>query len=1589
MTKSKLDGLYQPQYEHDACGVGMVVNIHGGKSHELVDQALKVLENMEHRGAETRDGTGDGAGIMLQIPHEFILLQGIPVPEKGKYGTGLVFLPKDEKAQQEILSVMIEEIEREGLQLMHLRTVPTCPEVLGEAARRVEPAIKQVFVTRNLEGRGDRSEVREYSQDDDASLKRKLYIIRKRIERRVAELSSRLSSLAPHLSDFYICSLSNTNIIYKGMLTSGQLRRYFPDLSNPYLTSGLALVHSRFSTNTFPTWSLAQPFRLLAHNGEINTIRGNRGWMKARESVLLRGERGEARGERIVDANQQHDYSLTSPLSPLPSDIAPIVEEGMSDSASLDNVFEFLTMSGLSLPQAMAILVPESFNDKNPISEDLKAFYEYHSILMEPWDGPAALLFSDGRYAGGMLDRNGLRPSRYTITKQSVMVVASEVGVMDFEPGDVVSKGRLQPGKILLIDTQEGKIYYDGEIKAQLAKAHPYREWLSENRVQLEKLKSGRHVENSVENLEQRLVQFGYGLEDIEKTIIPMATAGQEPVAAMGNDTPLAVVSDRPQVFFNYFRQQFAQVTNPAIDPIREELVMSLTEYIGAVGTNILTPDASNCKMVRLPQPVLTNTQLDILCNIRYKGFKTKKLAMAFENCGTAAVYGTGGEMLRKAIDELCKEAEASVDEGVNYIILSDRDIDERHAAIPSLLAVSAVHHYLISVGKRVQTALIVESGEIRETMHAALLLGYGASALCPYMAFAILDELVKRGKIQEEYATAEAHYIKAIDKGLKKIMSKMGISTIRSYRGAKIFESIGLGEELLRRYFGTEVSTIGGIGLKEIARDAVRMKEAADCGTAAVYGTEAADCGTEAAGRCDTATHLTNQGQFSWRKDGIRHAWNPETIAKLQLATRQGSYEKFKEWEKIVDEKESPIFIRDFFGWKKAARPVPIDEVEPVESIVRHFVTGAMSFGALSIEAHEALALAMNKLGTRSNTGEGGEDNRRYHASADFVSADGATEAVSLSSKTKQIASGRFGVTAEYLVNAEEIQIKVAQGAKPGEGGQLPGFKVNDIIAKTRNAIPGISLISPPPHHDIYSIEDLAQLIFDLKNINPTAAVSVKLVAESGVGTIAAGVAKAKADLIVISGAEGGTGASPASSMRFAGISPEIGLAETQQTLVMNGLRNQVRLQTDGQLKTAKDVVIMAMLGADEFSFGTLPLIVLGCVMMRKCNTNTCPMGVATQNPELRKHFEGRAEYVVNYFTFLAQQVREYLAEMGARSLKEIIGRTEMIEVKGGCRDTATYGTAAEKWRTIDFSRLLRKPDTEKALYWDRGGYTRVTGVKDEEIIKAAAKAIDGGEEVSLDYAIRNTDRAVGTMLSGVIARKYGEAGLPDGTIRIKFKGAAGQSFGAFAVRGLDLRLEGETNDYFGKGLSGGRISILPPARRSEDFRAEENIIAGNTGLYGATSGELYINGKVGERFAVRNSGAIAVVEGAGDHCCEYMTGGRVVVLGETGRNFAAGMSGGVAYVYDPRHTFDYFCNMDMVELSLIEDSVSRKELLELIRQHYLHTGSALAGRLLDDWHRAVEDFIQVVPIEYKRVLEEEKMKRLHEKIADIQRDY
>lgn len=1499
LLKSKR-GLYDPANEHDACGVGMLVDIHGRKSHSIVDSALTVLENMRHRGAEGADNkTGDGAGILVQIPHEFILLQGIPVPEKGHYGTGLVFLPKDQAAQKAFLQIIQEEVEAKGLTILCLRDVPVCSEILGKDALATEPAIKQLFIV---------------GEEDQQELELKLYGVRKRIEKRIA------SSSLVEKKDFYVVSLSTRSLIYKGMLESMQLRKYFPDLTNEYFTSALALVHSRFSTNTFPTWSLAQPFRLLAHNGEINTIRGNRAWMAARESVLS--------SSRLSDMEA----------------LDPIIQPDMSDSASLDNVLEFLLASGLSLPHAMAMLVPESFNEKNPISDDLKAFYEYHSILMEPWDGPAALLFSDGRYAGGMLDRNGLRPARYLVTKKGWVLVASEVGVLDILPEEIQEKGRLQPGKILLIDTETGKICRDQELKQQLANAHPYRKWIQDNCIELDELKSGRKVTSRVDDFNCKLRVFGYSREDIDRIMVPMCTAGAEPVGSMGNDTPLAVLSTRPHLLYDYFRQQFAQVTNPPIDPIREALVMSLVEYIGAVGNHILAPNESHCKMVRLQCPILTNTQLDILCNIRYKGFKTVKLPMLFD-----ASQGETG--LREALERLCQEAARAVSEGANYLVLTDRNVDASMAVIPSVLAVSAVHHYLISVKKRVQTALVVETGEMREVMHAALLLGFGASAVNPYMAFAILEDLVAKQAVQLNYETAEKNYVKSLCKGLLKVLSKMGISTIRSYRGAKLFEAIGLSEVLVETYFGSISSKVGGIGLAEIARDAVQMHKA----------------GYDE----DLSEVLEHKGIYSYRKDGEKHAWNPETISTLQLATRLGSYKKFKEYTKLVDEKKEPLFLRDFLDFKRQF-PVPLEEVEPASEIMKRFVTGAMSFGSISKEAHETMAMAMNKIHGRSNTGEGGEDAGRFTEKIDGLS---------LRSAIKQVASGRFGVTTNYLVNADEIQIKVAQGAKPGEGGQLPGYKVNDIIAKTRHSIPGISLISPPPHHDIYSIEDLAQLIFDLRNVNPKAEISVKLVSESGVGTIAAGVAKAKADRIVISGAEGGTGASPMSSIRYAGLPPEIGLAETQQTLVLNNLRGQVRLQTDGQLKTGRDILLMALLGAEEFGFATSALIVLGCVMMRKCHMNTCPVGVATQDETLRKRFHGRYEYLVNFFTFLAEEVREYLAEMGFRKLDEVIGRTDLLVRKPS--------DGVHKHDLLDFSRILYFPTAfqDRALYHVADSLHEMGAVKDLQLIEDARPALEGKQDLLLSYPIVNTDRSVGAMLSGVIAQQYGETGLPEQALKIRFKGSAGQSFGAFLVHGVEFRLEGDTNDYLGKGLSGGHIVVVPPVRA--DFKPEENIIAGNTLLYGATSGEVYLNGRAGERFCVRNSGAVAVVEGVGDHCCEYMTGGRVVVLGPTGRNFAAGMSGGVAYVWNPAGNFDFYCNMEMVELSLVEDTRSRKELHELIRKHYHYTGSPLAGQMLDHWDRYVEEFIEVVPIEYKKVLQEEQMKKWQQKIAAMQRDY
>jgi glutamate synthase (NADPH/NADH) large chain len=1493
--------LYSFNNEHDACGVGLAITLNGEKSHSIIEKGLQVLENMVHRGAESSDNiTGDGAGILVQIPHEFILLQGIAVPSEGKYGTGLVFLPKDAKEREDCIETIKYYISKEQLTLLHIRDVPVNSECLGEIALSNEPVIKQLFIS----GSG--------TQDE---LDRKLYLLRKKIENHLA------TSKAVKERSFYIVSLSTKQMIYKGMLTSIQLRQYFPDLTDKNFTSRLALVHSRFSTNTFPTWDLAQPFRMLAHNGEINTIRGNRQWMKSRESVL--------KSEQLGD--------LTS--------IYPIVQPDMSDSASIDNVLEFLLMSGKSLPHAMAMLVPESFNDKNPIPNSLKAFYEYHSMLMEPWDGPATLLFSDGRYAGGMLDRNGLRPARYTITHEGVMIIASETGTIEFDASDIKSRGRLKPGKMIIVDTYTGKIYSDKEVKAELANAFPYREWLNKNCINLDDISSGRSVTNGIYNYETLLKIFGYSVEDINMLINPMASDAKEPVSSMGNDVTIAPFSEKPQRLFNYFRQQFAQVTNPPIDPIREELVMSLTGYIGAINQNFLEEIPEMSPVVKIKGPVISNSQFDILLNLRYKGFSSAVVPMLFDP-------KKGSEGLTEAIDQLCLGVEKAIDEGKNYIVLSDRGVDENHAPIPSLLATSAVHLYLVEKRKRMQIDIVVESAEPREVMHFALLFGFGANAVNPYMIFAILEQQVRTGQINLDIDTAKKNYIKSVNKGLLKVLSKMGNSTLRSYRGAHIFEALGISSSVLNRYFKSVSSKIEGIDIDDIVNEVLQpFSEAYNDDNSMPFS-------------------LKNEGRYAYRVDGEFHAWNPETIAGLQIATKTENYTLFKEYCEKVNNKPKPVFIRDLIDYKNA--PIDISEVEPVESIMKRFCTGAMSYGSISKEAHEALAMAMNIIGGRSNTGEGGEDPSRYR-----VSDNGLSKRSSI----KQVASGRFGVTTEYLVNADELQIKIAQGAKPGEGGQLPGYKVDEIIAKTRHSIPGISLISPPPHHDIYSIEDLAQLIFDLKNVNPRATVSVKLVSETGVGTIAAGVAKAKADLIVISGSEGGTGASPASSIKHAGMPLEIGLAETHQTLVINNLRGKVKLQTDGQLKTGRDIVIASMLGAEEFGFATSALIVLGCVMMRKCHLNTCPVGIATQNADLRKQFKGHHEQLVCYFRFLAENTREELARLGFKSLDDIIGRSDLLIRK--------HYADSPKTDKVDISRIIYFPEESK-VYSIRNKEKqlhKIDEVLDKHLIAEAMPAIELKHPIGIKKKIKNTDRTTGAMLSGEIALRYGNDGLPEHTISAYFEGSAGQSFGAFLVKGVTFYLHGDTNDYMGKGLSGGRIIITPP--RGSTFNPEENIICGNTTLYGATSGEVFINGVAGERFAVRNSGATAVVEGAGDHCCEYMTGGIVVVLGQTGRNFAAGMSGGVAYVLDESNDFDYFCNMEMVELSLVEDNTDINELKTLIYKHQQYTNSNLAKKIISNWEQYVLKFKKVTPIEYKKVLQEKKIRELDRKIAVVERDY
>ncbi len=1486
-------GLYNPANEHDNCGIGFVAHIKGKPSHDIIKRGLEVLSNMDHRGATSADNsTGDGAGLLMQVPHEFISeVLKLDVGAKGKYGTGLIFLPRNETEAEDCLNILTENIIAEGLELVGYRDVPVDPTVPGEIAKTTEPVVKQVFVKGNLE------------QD---ALERKLYIVRKLTEKAV------LNSDLKEKEGFYQPSFSSKIMVYKGMLTPEQLRDYYLDLKDERVKSAISLVHSRFSTNTFPTWDLAQPFRILAHNGEINTIRGNRKWMHAREALM----KSEVFGDDLEK-------------------LLPIIEDGKSDSASFDNVLEFLHLTGRSLAHSMCMMVPESFNTKNPIPDSLKAFYEYHSTIMEPWDGPASMVFSDGRYIGGTLDRNGLRPSRYVITKNNLIVMGSEVGVQTFKPEEIKEKGRLRPGKILLVDTQLGIIIPDQEVKEQLSHRNPYEMWLKENRLMMKDIKVKQRVPSTLDDFETASKVFGYSKEDMLELIKPMSEVGAEPTGSMGNDTPIAVFSEKPKRLFDYFRQIFAQVTNPPIDPIREGLVMSLTNYIGSLHSNILSESPDHCKLVKFSGPIITNTDLGKIKDLKDEMFSHKTIHMVF-----AAKEGLKG--FEKAFDEMLQKAEEAVDNEKNYIILTDRRVSEENAPIPSLLAVAAVHHHLIKKKKRMQVGIIVETGEAREINHFGLLLGYGASVINPYLAFGAIDNLVKRGKIKLEYKVARKNYIKAIDKGLLKIFSKMGVSTLRSYQGAQMFEAVGIGNDLINKYFVGTASRLDGMGFEEICKESLMFHSEA-----------------YKAKNTNEPFRFENDGVYSWRQNGEHHAWNPETIGLLQWSTRTNDYAKFKEYSALVNKENSnPTFIRGCLKIKK--NPISIDQVESIESIMKRFVTGAMSYGSISKEAHEALAVTMNTIGGRSNTGEGGEDPARFGTNRQ--------------SAIKQIASGRFGVTNNYLTNADELQIKIAQGAKPGEGGQLPGFKVNKIIAKTRNSTPGITLISPPPHHDIYSIEDLAQLIYDLKVTNPRAKVSVKLVSEDGVGTIAAGVAKAYSDLIIIAGGEGGTGASPASSIKHAGLPVEFGISETQQTLVMNNLRGRVKLQVDGQLKNGRDVVVLACLGGEEFGFSTSALITMGCIMMRKCHMNTCPAGIATQDKKMRKRFIGKSDYVINFFRFVAEEIREHLAEMGFTKFDDIVGRTDLLEVN---KDVLNW-----KMKNVDFSKFLYMPK-EAEKFDIRNTLPNIKSIADHmdhQLIKESARAIKGAEKVWISHKINNVDRTTGAMLSGEISKRYGEVGLPKDTINCTFHGTAGQSFGAFLVKGCTFKLEGDTNDYVGKGLSGGKIIIIPPL--SSSFKPEENIIVGNTSLYGATDGEAYIRGVAGERFCVRNSGAKAVIEGTGDHCCEYMTGGRTVVLGKTGRNFAAGMSGGIAYVLDMDGDFDYYCNKGLVDLLPVEDKSDVDELQELISNHLLYTHSTLAAKILTHWEEFLPKFVKVIPFEYKKVLEELKLKELQKKL-------
>ena len=1487
-------GLYHPRNEHDACGIGFVVNIHGTRSHDIISKGIQILINLTHRGACGCDPeTGDGAGVLIQIPHELFAREcrklGFHLPARGEYGVGFVFLPVEPQHRLLCEGIVERIVREEGLSLLGWRDTPLDVNAIGRVARVSQPYIQQIFIGR-AEG---------MSEDE---LERKLYVVRKRAEREIFESDIHDKTF------FYFPSLSCRTIVYKGLLLAPQITRFYGDLSDAECLSALCMVHQRFSTNTFPTWQLAHPFRYICHNGEINTVRGNAAWMHARQPIL------------------------ESPLfGPNIKKLLPVIQPGGSDSATLDNVIELLYLSGRSLPHVMAMLIPEAWDADTNMPAEKRAFYEYHASLMEPWDGPAAVAFTDGRVIGATLDRNGLRPARYMVTRDNLLIMSSETGVLPVKPEDVIYKGRLQPGRMLLCDTTQKRIVPDDEIKSTLAARQPYGKWIEQQQIRMDTLPQPPRVfQTDHETVQQRQRCFGYTEEDIKHFLIPMAVKGEDPIGSMGTDTPLACLSDKPQPLFHYFKQLFAQVTNPPIDPIREELVMSLTSYIGTE-RNILAETPQHSHTLKLDHPILTNHDLEKLRRVSMGDFLATTIPMLYRVDG-------GGVELERSLDSLCRRASLAIKNGYTVLILSDRGVDQELAPIPSLLTLSAVHNHLVREGTRTQVCLILESGEPREVMHFCLLIGYGASAVNPYLAIETLENLAMREMLPEgiTFETALKHYKKAVNKGLLKVFSKMGISTLQSYRGAQVFEAIGITRSVIDKYFTGTASRIEGIGLDVMAEEARRKHEFAFRPVT------------------ESETELDVGGNYAYRANGEYHLLNPFTISKLQHAIKNDSYSTYKEYaEHINNQARHLSTLRGLMGFKFADKPLSIDEVEPATEIVKRFATGAMSYGSISKEAHETLAIAMNRIGARSNTGEGGEDEARFTPDANGDSRI---------SKIKQVASGRFGVTVNYMVHAEELQIKVAQGAKPGEGGQLPGHKVDAEIARVRHSIPGVGLISPPPHHDIYSIEDLAQLIYDLKNVNPRARISVKLVAEVGVGTVAAGVSKAHADLVLIAGDNGGTGASPLTSIKHAGIPWELGLAETQQVLVMNDLRSRIRVQVDGKLQTGRDVAIGALLGAEEFGFSTMPLVAMGCIMMRKCHLNTCPVGIATQDPELRKKFTGSPEAVIRYFFYVAEELREIMAKLGFRTVDEMVGRVDRLETR----------PATEHWKAkgIDLSSILYYPPAPSRVgrrcttKQDHG----LDQALDYSLIEHAQDAIEDGTPLEFKLAIRNTHRTVGAMLSGEIARKYGSKGLPKDTIRFQFTGSAGQSFGAFLAPGVTMTLEGDANDYVGKGLSGGRIIIYPP--KTSTFVPEDNIIVGNVVLYGATSGEVFFNGMAGERFAVRNSGATAVVESVGDHGCEYMTNGLVVVLGRTGKNFAAGMSGGLAYVLDETGEFvSRLCNRTSVDLDPVFDPKDVNMLRQLIEQHFELTESPRARWILENWYAMLPRFVKVYPHEFKRV--------------------